>query len=448
MKKTLTIIFCLISFIGFTQLNLTGYHLGNNLVTGQQYNASFFPKNTFYISFPGMSEVNFDLNAPFTYSELFEVTGDSVKIKLADYLNDEENDYLSLRASIPVLGFGFRLNEVSNIGVFSNVKNSFSLGMPKDIARWVYNGNGEYLGQEYIVDDLNVDVLSYLEVGIQYTRDLSIAGRAFTGGVRLKYLQGIASATIDNNAQISILTDPTSYRTTFTFQDAALRLGNVDVYDDDGIDEGINEAQELGGTGFGFDIGGQWAFNDKISFNLAINDIGSISWEEASYEVQLGDRSFVLEGVDINADDFSQEFEDNIEEAYESDTVTTSFSTSLTPSFYMGATYKVGKNGFASATWGYTVDLGELRNSIGIGYTHNFGRILYVNSTVASVPQQGLGVGVGMGLRLGALNIHVVGDGLLNNLNLPEAQRVNASIGINFAFGNPDKVKEPKDDSI
>lgn len=441
MKKLVVLTFsiCILVIVANAQINLTRYQIGGNIPNGQELNPAYFPNANFYFSWPGISNVAVDINAPISYNDLFEVTGDSVRINLENYLNDEKNDFLSMDTTIPIIGFGFRLDSASRVSFFANSKTTLAFGIPKDLGRWVYNGNGQYIGNEYEVDDLGFRSMSYVEVGMQYARDLTIAGREFTGGVRLKYLAGIGYAGLNSDSKVNIFTENNTYRTTFNFENARLRTAGIDIDDDDNIDEGIAEG-DLGGSGFAIDLGGQWQFNEKLNFNFAANDIGYISWKNASKEIRLIDESFVFDGANVESDDFGAEIETEFEEAYDRDTLDATFNTMLNPSIYMGASYKVGKYGYVSTTWGYGFKLGKMRNSFGIGYTQNFRNLLSVSTTLSRSPQQPIDLGVALGLRLGFWHFHAFSDGLLRYIDLTNAKRVNVGFGLTWSFGYPNGI--------
>lgn len=442
MKRLLIICtIVLVSSTSWGQINITRYHMRDNLIYTQDLNASFFPRSNFYFSLPAIGNLNFDVNLPIAYSDLFEVTGDSVRVKIDSYLNSSSNDFIGVNTNIPVFGLGFRVGETGAASLFVNSRNSFAFGMPKDIARWAWNGNGEYLGEQYVVDDIMAGAMSYVEIGVGYSRDLEIAGQSFRVGGRAKYLAGLAMAELDNKAAVNILTNSNSYQTTFTFNNATLRMAGIDIDDEDNVDEGLING-ELGGSGFALDFGAQYYFSDRWNFNFAINDMGFINWNTAAKEISIQDESVVFEGVDITADNFSDNFQEQFEDVFEADTIDTNFATSLNTSVFMGSSYRVTKGGTASATLANSFEFGELRTAIGLGYTQQVGRVLAVSGTFSKTPQQPIDFGAGMMLNSGLLQLHIVADGLLKYTDLTNTQRVNFSFGLNIAIGNPDKGKK------
>jgi hypothetical protein len=441
MKKIIISTFLLsFTLVSMAQLNLVSYHMRNNTILGQQQNATFFPKSKFYLSLPGISNINLDLNSPVSYSDLFEVTGDSVKLKLGSYLNSQSNDYMELNTIVPVLGFGFRINEISNVSFFINNRTSLLFGIPKDLARWGINGNGEYLDEVYEVDDIRMKVLNYAEIGVGYTRDITIAGQKFKTGLRLKYLAGIGMAEIDNKSSLKIQTNSSNYQTSFTFQDANLKIAGMDLENN----EPTIASGEIPGQGFALDFGAEYLMSDKWSFNFALNDLGFINWKKGTNTISISDKTFVLEGQDIGSSSFQQDIQDDFKDAVETDTVTSEFKSTLGASTYLGAKYQVIPHGYASATFATINTLGKIKTAAGIGYTQELGRVFAVSTTVSKTPQQPIDMGLGMSLLLGGINLHIVGDRLIGLTDATKIKKVNFSFGLNILIGNPNKIKELK----
>ena len=167
------------------------------------------------------------------------------------------------------------------------------------------------------------------------------------------------------------------------------------------------------------------------------------------YSISFEDESLVFEGVDITADNFSDNLQQQFEDTFEADTIDTQFATALNTSIYWGSSYQVTKGGTASATIANVFDLGELRTAIGIGYTQEIGRVLTVSGTFSKTPQQPIDFGAGMMLNMGLMQLHVIGDGLFRYGDLTNTQRVNLSVGLNIAFGDPsrgpNRIKKPKE---
>ena len=63
-----------------------------------------------------------------------------------------------------------------------------------------------------------------------------------------------------------------------------------------------------GNTGFGFDIGATYSFSKKFSIEVAVNDIGSITWEEnvVNYNIEDLDNA-VFDGVNLDTETGSLE---------------------------------------------------------------------------------------------------------------------------------------------
>ncbi len=444
MKRTLYIlILFLIGFSAIGQVNITSFHMRDNSLLTQDLNPSFFPNTKFYFMFPGIGNANADINLPVAYNDIFEVTGDSVKVKLDSYLQTAGHDFISVKSHLPLFGMGLRVGNSGAATLFVNARNSFLFGIPKEAARFAWNGNGEYLGEEYVVDDLALGGMSYAEIGVGYSTELTIANQPFRIGGRVKYLLGAGMMGLDQNANVSIFTNEDSYETSFTFHNATLRLAGIDTDSDDNIDEGIIGGESSGG-GLGFDIGAQYYFSDRWNFNFAMTDIGYISWKKSAKEIYIEDQTITFEGADVTADNYSDNFGEQFKDIFEADTISTEFTTALNPRMIMGSSYHITEKGTASASLSQTIEFGQLRTAIGVGYTHQFGRVLALTGTFSKTPQQPVDFGAGMMVNMGVMRLHLIGDGLFNYIDLTETKRVNFSFGLNVAIGNPNKARKSK----
>ncbi len=173
-----------------------------------------------------------------------------------------------------------------------NNRTSAGVGIPKDISRWAYNGNGEYLDQKYEVNDIQMNVLSYMEIGVGYSRKITIADQNFRTGLRVKYIAGLGMSELDNKAGVTIETNGSTYQTSFTFEEANLRVAGMNLE----TEEATILSQQLPGKGFGLDFGAEYLMNDWWSFSLAVNDLGWIKWKKDANTISLINETYVVEG--------------------------------------------------------------------------------------------------------------------------------------------------------
>lgn len=422
----------------FGQSNISFFHMQNRMPQNSNYNASYFPDAKVYVSLPVISGIDINVNNSFGINDVLTPTGDSTLIDIDRLLREQnKRPYLNVGFGLTDFMLGVRLGEKSHFSLFVNDRIDATIFYPLDLFQFIWEGNGAYVGEKYVADDFAYKFTAYREWGVGYARQFEIAGFNTNIGVRLKYLTGLFHSSTEDNIGISILTDETNYTLSATFHDATIRSAGISMLDEKEIDPMY--AIHNGNTGFGVDLGANLQFSDKLSFGLAINDLGVINWKDYAEKIHLDGASFQYEGLNLDdMDNLADAFMDSLE-TIEFDTVVTSFKTTLNSKSYLTASYNVWKGGFAQASIGNYFTHGRMKSSFGIGFLQNAGNWLSITTTASIIPQHGLDVGGGLMLKGGFLQVYAVADGILNTINLPETKSLNIKFGINFLFGKPKK---------
>ena len=89
-----------------------------------------------------------------------------------------------------------------------------------------------------------------------------------------KYLNGHAHAETDQDGFINLDLDPQFKTWQFSSQNAQVRTSGVGLINGDSDFEPITD-----NTGFALDFSARYQLNDKFTFDLSVNDIGSITWK-------------------------------------------------------------------------------------------------------------------------------------------------------------------------
>ena len=87
-----------------------------------------------------------------------------------------------------------------------------------------------------------------------------------------KYLNGHAHAETEQDGFINLDLDP-QFKMAIFFS-KLVRTSGVGLFDGNTDFEPITD-----NIGFGFDFSARYQLNDKLTFDLSVNDIGSITWE-------------------------------------------------------------------------------------------------------------------------------------------------------------------------
>lgn len=450
MRTYLTLIFLVVVSTAFGQFNLNFYQMGAATPQNNNYNAAVFPKAKAFVSLPVISGIDMSINNSFGISDVFTKTGDSTLIDINRFLlNQKDGAYFNAQVGITDLMFGFRTGENGFVTVFVNERTDATFFYPFQLINFIWEGNGNYVGEEYLVDDISYDFTHYREIGAGYGRSFNILGFNTNLGMRLKYLQGVAHSSIKDNLKMSIHTRE-DLSVQVAMKQGLSRSAGLNMLEDGDI----NYLVSNGNTGFAIDLGGQMDLTDRITVGFAANDLGFIKWKEDAETAAFNGASFEINGASF--DDMDQ-LADAVMDSIENlaiDTVAGSFTTSLNSSLFLSGSYRVTEQGYAQATISNYFTQGRMKSAFGVGYLQNLGQWLAASVTCSVASQRGADIGAGLMLRGGGFQTYVSVDHLLNTINAPNASGLNFKFGINFVFGKYnkqakiEKKEEAADDSL
>lgn len=441
--RKFAIAFTLLSCIqsSFGQTDLAFYQLGDRIPQGAMNNASFFPDAEFYFSLPAMSGLNVRVDNAITYNHLFlPVEGtDSVKVDLENALNNlKEGDNLRFRGDVSLFQFGVRAGN-KTFSLFYNLRYSGGMTYPVQFLNYFVYGNGNYIGQEVEEKSLQGGGIAFSEIGLGYTQEFYVMDdRRLTIGGRFKLLNGIAQVSSQEDASVTMYTDPVDYDLSVQFTNAVFRTAGLNEL------QGDNPVGYLSGfganknKGFALDIGASLEINEKLVGFLSVNDFGTINWKQDVENYTLIDNEIVLTGYD-NLDDIDvfQALEDSLDVWTETETSNTSYRTSIGTRYLLGANYQLLENGVVSGSISRNgSSYGFKEYGLALGYTHQFGTILALSTSAIKEQNRPLKMGGGFELRLGALQIYGAFNDILNVVRDPaDTYAMDARFGINFLIG-------------
>jgi hypothetical protein len=448
MNKQIYILFFLatVSVEALAQNDLTFYHFGKATPQANHLNPSYFPDSKVYVSLPVISGINASINNSFSYNDiLIEADGgDSLKLDVDNFLSKlKRGSSLNFNANISLFQFGVRLRDYGAITVFANERVNGGMIYPRDLLEYAWRGNGEYIGETFTESNVKVNATHFREYGIGYAHQFEVLGvRKLRVGARIKMIQGLLNTKSGDNLSIDLTTEPDRYNLNIALNDPAFYTAGIDAIDND---EGDNDTYFISNAnkGVGFDLGAELELNEKINISLAINDIGSINWKEEVRNYTVTNSTVDFSGLDLrNLDDITDALEDTLSNKFNDQENTNSYSTSLSTRTFIGGTYQVLPKGKISATIVNYFQLGKPNTSFGVGYTHEFGKILTLSGTIAKKPHQNPAFGSGFAARFGFFQMYAVVDNLFGFTDARKIQTVDFKFGINFLFSRKDKVKE------
>lgn len=448
--KKVAFVFIVTLLIGNTaraQSDLGFYHMGSLTPQSAINNASFFPDAEFYFSLPGLSGINAKVHSEISYNQLMvPVEGtDSVQVDLQGALaNLREGDNVRFKGDVSLFQFGIRSGHRA-FTLFANLRYDGGFNYPVNFLNYFVYGNGNFVGQRVDQKQIRGGGIAYHELGLGYSQDITVmTDKVLRVGGRVKLLHGIAHASVSEDASMTMFTDPNTLDINVQFNDAIIRTAGFNELEGDDPTSYIIGFGSNKNTGFAVDLGAEMSINDRLTGSLAINDLGFINWKQDIENYRLQNNEVTLGGFDdVNDIDLTDALEDSLDAWTEHTTDQSAFRTPIGARVLLGANYKLSENGLVSGTVAYNrTSYNSSEIGFGVGYTHRFGKVLTLSSTISKDQFRQVQVGGGFGLRVGALQLYGVFDDVLNAARKAgDLSSVDARIGINFLIGRSDTGK-------
>ena len=451
-KKLHLLVFLLVmSFthqVVFSQKNFTLYHL-NQTSQANYLNPGFKNKNRVYVSLPiGMQTISL-MHSGFKLSDLIETRSqdDSLNLNISNAISKmAKTNYLNMEMSNELLGFGFRIKK--NFFSF-NATNRFQARFtyPKDLFTLAVQGNGkDFLGKRASFDGLGFDLMSYVEYGLGYNRDVN---DKLTVGGRIKLLSGVANIQTVKS-QLGITTDPTSFDLTI---DGGMRVNTANL-DSTALNDPSLIAQSafsFKNLGLGLDLGASYQLLNKLQLNASLLDLGYIRWKTNVTNYVSSDVNYTFKGIDLNDTLASDKLTDTIGKVFNQHQEHNAYTTKLHSKFYLGAKYEFNKYFYSSALLYNEIVAKKYTAGLSVAINARLRNWLYASLNYSAYGRSYNNVGFGFNIKGGPIQFYVMSDNILAFMNPENAKHVHASFGINIVVGprrdkDEDGVPNKKDD--
>ena len=347
------------------------------------------------------------------------------------------------------------------------------LVLPKDIFYLAAYGNvGTHAFDDHTADfsDLNVDALHYREYALGYNYEIN---EKWSVGLTAKYLYGMERIKTTQSS-LRLTTDPTDYslstRGSFVVNTAGIAGG----FDDGGEDIRSDLKQYIIGlknNGFGGDAGVVYRPFEKWQFEFSANDIGFIKWRNdiANYGTERADFTFngidltefiFLEGRDFNDafDHHLDSLRDDLENKYNFDKNTGSFTTTINGYFRYGASYELYSTGKTSGRGWVNAYHGVLSSTVpfgfSAGYNQKMGKVIQAGVHFSKEAGYKGSLGAGLSLNGGFFQVYCLAENFrftrltritITDKDRPDeqtrisyfsnAQNIYVRLGMNLTFG-------------
>ena len=425
--------------------------------------------NEWYMGIPLLSNVsaNVGLSGMSAY-DLFADDGRDFNTKLQSLvLRLDERDFFTATQQLEVFSGGFAFGK----GVEKDRYLSFGMYVetdmigyhPKDYAILALQGNASHINRVFDLSDLNAsgEVVSVFHVGV--TKKMN---DKLTLGARAKIYSSVLNVRSTRNRGTFVTQEGQNNFLTHTFDlDLTVNTSGIKSLVDDDNSDVSNDIKTLrkrlffgGNLGLGFDLGMTYEASDQLSYEASLLDIGFIRHTK-DIETYRVNGQYVYEGLNPlfpevgdgqTAEEYWDEVADNFEELFEVDTLKTKYTTWRPLKFNAAVRYKFGKKNTEicnclSKQGDYLNEIGAQLYAINrpkapqAALTAYYYRRLFegfnVKATYTIDSFSSTNVGLGVSTNLGALNMYLLADNLLEYQNLAKAQSASIQFGLNLVFG-------------
>lgn len=421
----------------------------NSVYQSSYINASTLPDHKLSVGIPGLSSIYYGVsNSGFKYFDL-ERTKDT--INLQNFISaSEKYNLIHGAANIDLLHVRLRFKENYFFSFHIREMGDVRYSYPKDLLKFLINGNGPYVGQTLDFSGFRLEATHYREYALGFIKKEE--NLPIVIGGRFKVLQGLSNINLKYK-KLTLKTDSDMYELTLS-SDGEFNTSTPYYYDDDTsytVKEGAEYFTNFENVGFAIDLGATYKFNDKITFSGAINNVGFIRWKTnpRNYKV-TGANSF--SGLDPRDDLYEDdtEFEDyldSLEQAFEYQETFDSYTNWLTANLYLTASYQLFEKTSLYGTL-YLEKYQRLRPAATIAISQKAGRYFQGVLSYSYISRSLKNIGLGLMLKPGPVQFYLATDNILGYINPLGSKVANLRFGINLVFGNiktADKQPTPED---
>ena len=413
--------FCGLSLYGQNPMSL--YYM-ETIPQLNRINPAMQPRANGFLALPS---VTFNLSSDLAFHDLILKDGDNWRLPIERQFDFKKmynkigKSYdLGFDAEVGILGFGARIkNGYFSVTISERVEMQY--GVPNaffEMADKLFPD-----GSKFDLSTFNTKALAYKQISFGYSHKIN---DELTVGINLRPIFG-QMAVMSKIKKFDFVTT----RDIWSFDADGEFFSSAPIIVTDDPEGGYPEIEEMEGfddfkdwidkygtsfknPGIGFDFGVVYKLDDRITFSAALNNLGFINWKEDLNSVSFkGYHEF--EGIEINEpntdyDDYFEQLFDELEEAFDYQTDTKKFTTSLMPSLYVGASYELTRSisvGLLSRT---IFQQNNLRQSFNLSGNFLFYDFLSLSLNLNQNIKGGTNAGLGLSMDFGLLQFYLLAD--------------------------------------
>ena len=429
--KKYTYIFIFFIFIGNSRAQdyLSFYNLRDYVIQTQNLSPVFLPK--YSVSFGTPVNAGITFNSTYKISDVLVASnGGNLKVDI-DNLNAlaQKSNAINTNIANNLFMLGIKLSKGS-LTFFVNTRTNLNWQFSDNFTNVLADG----FGRSFSFSNERLRVSSYSEIGIGFTQQFLKKKLALA--VRVKSLNGIAHAEIQDNALFSADINDTNW--VFNSANATVNTSGFSN------ESGEEFAVFTGNSGIGVDLGVNYKVTNKLSVDVALNDLGAIDWKENVVNYNIGDTNeAVYEGVDFEGSgDILDEIETTLGDVLETSETKESFSTKLGSKLFASVKYQLSEKNTLQAV--YFKDNNpyiDIAPSYAIGYNRSLIKSTFGFTAGSGGVDGDFRFGANFAVQLAFLQLYAaVDDFSTMGGKVQDINSTNVRFGVNFLFGYKRKV--------
>ena len=359
------------------------------------------------------------------------------QLSVGETLNDLSEAGNILRGGVEINTFeiGYKLGDL-RFGLSHAQKVDLFLDYPQTLAKLFLEGNGQYIGQTIDLGH-QMNLTAYNEFALSAAMNLS----KLTVGAKLKYLTGIANASVDNNA-LTLFTDSDIYQLTLT-SDYTLNTSTI-VNSNDlssfrlGFGSFGSDNLFTKNNGIAVDLGVVYQFNEKLKLSASVIDLGAINWTD-NINNYSSKGSSTYEGFEFSqfSNDGDISFSnalDTLEEVFNFSETQNEYATTLPTKVYLSATYDMNEMWELGGLFFTEIYQGKAFPMIALSGRAKITDKISVGGIYSARENNFFNLGLNFAVRIGPVQFYGASDNVLGILDPYKSANVNLRTGLNLLF--------------
>jgi hypothetical protein len=437
------------------------------------HNPAFKPSDSLYVGIPVLTGVGFSINNNFLgFSDIIMKgrTDSLITFLHPDYDKEQflsklrKNNSIEADLIVQLLGFGISLGK-GYLFLDINERLGTTTSLPRELLILAIRGNAGFAGKYTDLSSLDGGFNYYHEAGVGYSRDIMPGLR---GGLRVKFLFGIATSRLDNrNLGITIFPDFSheivsdivlnSHGPLAVIRDG----GEIENFEFSGDELLQSIKMKNMNPGAGLDLGLTYDVSREIRLSAAVTDIGFIRWRESLSNVEIN-QSYQINGVNVsNVLSGNESFSDALGQVLDSlqnsvslSTNTDPFNTFLPMRLNLGGSYMIRPDlsiGLLSHT---RFTGGRIHQSVTLSANYYIQNKLSASLGYTIANNRFDNIGAGVAYRIGFFQFYAASDRIpviWNRITANEGETsflipnnwntIDIRIGMNLVFGKARHTK-------